>query len=433
MTTAVGPVRVTRGTKAQVDALTKNKPGRLLASILDAVTANQRMYVEMPDKTLRGLAWEGEGSSGSADGVYLVTKPKITGSNAGAIGGAVTLTASGSASAFNNDTDTPTTVLFNWTLPDGSKVNGQHGVDVPVAGTEGDVLTVRCQAEDSLGNKSQVVEHQITISANQPPSAALVVHDLPDTVVKGETYTVNLSGGTDADGDAITYELSSLIGCSASSDSGITSSVSITVDNNSTTLSFDVSVRDAAGLLSLDSVSVSRSSEEISNPSGSTGLLSEGTHTVSIPAGVDAITITGNGGAGTAAQYDCPSGYQLWGSRIKCSDNRWGTQGPSPKVISNRHHHVVCVKCNSITGTLRNSNGQFHHYLLDKPPIVSDPGTTGADTTISGTTSATFTGASAGDTTTPSASTKIRELDPSTVSVLTVVVAGRGGSVQIDW
>lgn len=60
MTTATGPVRVTRGTQAQVDAVPATKPGRIISSIKDSDPTKRRLYVEMYDGTRKGLAWQSE-------------------------------------------------------------------------------------------------------------------------------------------------------------------------------------------------------------------------------------------------------------------------------------------------------------------------------------------------------------------------------------
>lgn len=66
MGTAIGPLRITRGTLATVNALPAVKPGRLIGSILDPDAAKRRVFVEMADGSRKGLAWEGEGADGES-------------------------------------------------------------------------------------------------------------------------------------------------------------------------------------------------------------------------------------------------------------------------------------------------------------------------------------------------------------------------------
>ena len=52
-------IRITRGTQAKVDALTKNKHGRIVASISDTDATKHRVYIEV-NGTHKGLAWKTE-------------------------------------------------------------------------------------------------------------------------------------------------------------------------------------------------------------------------------------------------------------------------------------------------------------------------------------------------------------------------------------
>lgn len=51
-------LRATRGTLASITALTKNKPGRLMYSVRDALPGNRKLFVENAAGGLDALAWE---------------------------------------------------------------------------------------------------------------------------------------------------------------------------------------------------------------------------------------------------------------------------------------------------------------------------------------------------------------------------------------
>jgi hypothetical protein len=58
MTTATGPIFLTRGTQAKVDAMPTTRAGRVVSSILDTDPSKRRVYVDDIDGTRRALAWE---------------------------------------------------------------------------------------------------------------------------------------------------------------------------------------------------------------------------------------------------------------------------------------------------------------------------------------------------------------------------------------
>lgn len=67
--------------------------------------------------------------------------------------------------------------------------------------------TLKVRAIDSLGNKGSGATKVVTIASNHAPTPPTVT--TVDEVYKQASFTVTLSGSTDADGDAITYSLSS--------------------------------------------------------------------------------------------------------------------------------------------------------------------------------------------------------------------------------
>ncbi|WP_287601182.1 hypothetical protein [Thiothrix sp.] len=426
-------IRPTRGTLAAITALVKNKPGRLLASIRDATVGNRRLWVEQVDGSLRGLAWLDEVSSGggSGGGGSLVTAPTISGSTSAAAGASVTLTASASVSAF---ADTGTTIAkYTWTKPDATTVDGAT-LAITASATVGGTVTVKCRATDTLGNVSADKTFVLTTAANTGPSATGVTSNLPATVTRGSTYSVTFSGGTDSDGTIETRTASNPVGCTLSAASG--STVNVTINNNATSVSYDVRVTDNQGLQSTNSVTISRSGASIVQPSGSTGALPLGTSTVTIPAGVSSVSVSARGGAGTAAVAavagtTCPDDgryYFAAGTYLGGPIGSAGVYYPDFYTVAGSTAPVsgcYWVNCN-----LSDGNGHYCWGGAATGGSAAVAGTAGSATTVSGAASATFAGSATGVAIAPAVTTQVLTLNPATSNTLTVV---NNGSATLNW
>ena len=103
------------------------------------------------------------------------------------------------------------------------------------------------------------------------------------------------------------YRVSGVTGCVFTSMQGINPSVGVTIHNDATVVSFIVNVVDSAGLESNDTITISRTGSNVVQPTGDSGQLTSGTHSVTIPSGVSSISITGNGGAGLLAAPGDPT------------------------------------------------------------------------------------------------------------------------------
>jgi len=74
-------------------------------------------------------------------------------------------------------------------------------------GVLGATYSVKVTATDSLGNKGAMATKVVTIADNHAPTAPTVT--TPNEVSKLDTFEITMAGSTDADGDAITYTLTS--------------------------------------------------------------------------------------------------------------------------------------------------------------------------------------------------------------------------------
>lgn len=137
----------------------------------------------------------------------VITTPTISGSTSVTPGTNFTLTAI-SASRLTG----ATVASFDWTKPDGSKVNtvasnSAASLTLQVSGAIGDTRTLQVEAIDSDGNRSAARTVVISITSNNAPSMDKFASTVPASVNSGTTQNVAFSGATDADGDALTYQI----------------------------------------------------------------------------------------------------------------------------------------------------------------------------------------------------------------------------------
>ena len=104
-------------------------------------------------------------------------------------------------------------------LPDGSTlaksgvnvINNTASFDFALIGEDMTSQVVKVYFTDNFGSKSEVNEYSIYISTNNAPVMTnLVVNGLGTHVAPGAQYTLNFTGGTDADGDALTYSITNV-------------------------------------------------------------------------------------------------------------------------------------------------------------------------------------------------------------------------------
>ncbi len=433
-------------------------------------------------------------SGGGTSTGTLVTTPVITGAASVAANTNVTLSASGSHSALEDDTRV--TVKYVWTKPDNSVAEGSS---VTVSSTTaGGTVTVKCKAVDSLGNASAISTFVITtISAvNNPPTAPAVVSDFPATIVRSSSYTLKFAS-TDQDGDAVTFSIVGLIGCTASVMSGITAATGtvVTIDSQADSVSVSIKAVDSKGAQSTSALVLSKTGSSITNPTGTTGYLTAGqTHIVNIPDWADTATLTGNGSAGTAAcqngQYHIGKYHNAWnltgnggvvefnsstgsllpalfydsdGDVASTTDKNgcWrlaqalnaskttsytDTTGSGQLSSSNFTAMGVCAPSNANTdGTLTNYGTAYvtpqvitHKTLGSLYPTAlqyaAAASTTagGESTTITGAVTSMFAGAASGVTITPTQTTQIKTLPVGTSRTITVYIPV-GGTFKADW
>lgn len=419
-------IRPTRGTLAAINALTKNKPGRLLASIRDAVAANRRVWVEQTDATLRGLCWHDEVQpmintaiaelgSGSGSTEYLITNPSIAGATTAQPGASVTLTASGGAYLWGGATG----ITYEWDY-NGSLSTGV-ALAINAAATAGGVVTAKVRAKGTGGTVSDWVTHTLTAVANQAPSATGVTINLPATVTRGSTYTVTISGGSDADGTIATRTLTSPVGCTLSGASA--STVNLTVNNDATSVSVTPVVTDNQGLSSVNGLAITRGGAAVVQPTGASGSKASGTHTVTIPAGVSSYTLVRNGGAGTAAV-----------AGTTCSGGTtYHTAGQTGQIFTDGGWNTFTYSTTGCWNDVGLGAGVPTVYM--GAASGGSAATAGAATTTSsgGTQIDSAAGAATGVTTAPAATSVVKSKDPATALTLTVVVAANGGTWIANW
>lgn len=183
----------------------------------------------------------------------VVTQPTVTGSTSVTPATNFTLTA-----AATSRLSGVTVASFDWTKPDGSKVNsvasnGSASLTLQVQGAVGETRQVSVEAIDSDGNRSAPRQVVLTITNNNAPSMATFAHTVPSGMQQAAGQAVSFSGATDADGDAITYLFDfGSSGFTASKTSGIAPNESVTLTAPASTLpsdprSFTVYAVDAKG------------------------------------------------------------------------------------------------------------------------------------------------------------------------------------------
>lgn len=192
----------------------------------------------------------------------VVTQPTVTGSTSVTPATNFTLTAAASSRLSG-----VTVASFDWTKPDGSKVNtvassGSASLVMQVQGAVGETRLVSVEAIDSDGNRSAPRQILLTITNNNAPSMATFAHTVPSGMQQAASQAVSFSGATDADGDAITYAFDfGSSGFTASKTSGIAPNESVTLTAPATTVpsdprSFTVYAVDAKGARTGATISV---------------------------------------------------------------------------------------------------------------------------------------------------------------------------------
>lgn len=301
-------LRATRGTLAAVLALTKNKPGRLLASTLDPDASKHRLYLEIAG-ALRGLAWQDEitagGTSGGSSG-NLITTPVITAPASVSSSGAATFSVTAAASPLLVNV---TIARYEWAvngaaLPD---TGATVAVNKAAAGAS---VTIRCRAVDSVGNSSAWAEKTVSTSPNAAPDAtsvalvAVSTGAYPTTLKRSTTYALKISGGADAEDlypadyafRNVTGALVANVQKTALASSSAQATFDLSVSAGVTLVKFDVVVIDALGAESSPK-SFLWDGTNLQDAGGTSGVMTSGTYTVVVPAGQ--YSIRGNGGLGS--------------------------------------------------------------------------------------------------------------------------------------
>ncbi|WP_338547135.1 glycine-rich domain-containing protein [Pseudomonas benzopyrenica] len=229
----------------------------------------------------------------------VVTQPTVTGSTSVTPATNFTLTAAASSRLSG-----VTVASFDWTKPDGSKVNtvasnGSASLTLQVQGAVGETRQVSVEAIDSDGNRSAPRQVVLTITNNNAPSMATFAHTVPSGMQQAASQAVSFSGATDADGDAITYTFDfGSSGFTASKTSGIAPNESVTLTAPATTVpsdprSFTVYAVDAKGARTGATINVNvigQSLWEFTTP---------GAYSFTPPAdGQYEVIVVGGGGAG---------------------------------------------------------------------------------------------------------------------------------------
>jgi len=118
-------------------------------------------------------------------------------------------------------------------------------------GSIGDVYTFKVTAVDTLGNKGSQTTKSVTVADNHAPTAPTV--SAPTEISKLKTFDITVGGSTDADGDSITYNLSSSV-FTFSKSSGIAENEVITVTApdvaTDTDYTFEATAVDSQGMQS---------------------------------------------------------------------------------------------------------------------------------------------------------------------------------------
>lgn len=238
----------------------------------------------------------------------VVTQPTVTGSTSVTPATNFTLTA-----AATSRLSGVTLASFDWTKPDGSKVNtvasnGSASLTLQVQGAVGETRQVSVEAIDSDGNRSAPRQVVLTITNNNAPSMATFAHTVPASMPQAAGQSVSFSGATDADGDAITYAFDfGSSGFTASKTSGIAPNESVTLTAPASTLpsdprSFTVYAVDAKGARTGATINVNVIGQALWE------FTTSGTYNFTPPVDgqYEVIAVGGGGGGG---RYNAGNGY----------------------------------------------------------------------------------------------------------------------------
>jgi len=135
-----------------------------------------------------------------------VTKPNVSGPTSSKYGKDITLNASGSVTAF---ADNGAVIQdYYWTLPDNTTTTG-NSITYNIPNDDslvGQTLTFKCYAKDTLGNKSQTVEHSVEITAGGAPDIDNIEWSESPPHHDNYSYTVTIHA-SDPDNDSLTYSV----------------------------------------------------------------------------------------------------------------------------------------------------------------------------------------------------------------------------------
>ena len=154
-----------------------------------------------------------------------VTMPTIYGPYGGKYNTTITLSATGSLTAYKDNK----AVIdhFEWQLPDGSTTTGDSiDYTMPDSTHVGETLTFKCRAVDNIGNVSSWASFTVDVTDSLPPEINSV--DREEVLVGGESYTFTIDA-SDPEGGSLQYKIT----CS---DSNVTIDPSDWSDSNSFTV-----------------------------------------------------------------------------------------------------------------------------------------------------------------------------------------------------
>lgn len=120
-------------------------------------------------------------------------------------------------SSFTPIVDGEHLIYWQIKMPDGAVVTTENEANpianpvVQVSGASGDELLFEVKPVTNLNNNYKPAQHTVTITSAAPPNVdnATISGDypLPSALRNGDSGTLTLSGATDADGNAVTYEV----------------------------------------------------------------------------------------------------------------------------------------------------------------------------------------------------------------------------------
>jgi len=154
-----------------------------------------------------------------------VTMPTIYGPYGGKYNTTITLSATGSLTAYKDNK--AVVDHFEWQLPDGSTTTGDSiDYTMPDSTHVGETLTFKCRAVDNIGNVSSWASFTVEVTNSLPPEINSV--DREEVLVGGESYTFTIDA-SDPEGGSLQYKIT----CS---DSNVTIDPSDWSDSNSFTV-----------------------------------------------------------------------------------------------------------------------------------------------------------------------------------------------------